>query len=210
MPELTAADHERIRAIMDYWFGPDRLRDDPARIMDRVKSLWFAEDPAVDEEIRRRFAHDHRRAASGAYDRWRTTVRGRLALIIILDQFSRNMFRDSARAFAHDSAARELTVEGLRLGIDTQLAPIERLFFYLPLEHSESLADQEESVRRFEQLHREAPPEAKEYTKLALDYAVRHKVVIERFGRFAHRNQVLGRTSTEEELAFLREHQEGF
>ncbi|MFQ6132605.1 MAG: DUF924 family protein [Armatimonadota bacterium] len=210
MCDLSDQDQARIESILDYWFGPQDRWSDSDFIMERMKTLWFAEDPAVDEEIADRFGDDYTLAVSGAYDHWRTTVSGRLALIILLDQFSRNMFRDSAKAFAQDTVGRELTLEGLRLGIDGQLAPVERLFFYLPLEHSELLEDQEESVRRFEQLHREAPTDAQAYTGVALDYAIRHKVVIEQFGRFPHRNELLGRTSTEEESAFLREHGAGF
>jgi uncharacterized protein (DUF924 family) len=117
--------------------------------------------------------------------------------------------------FAEDPGVDEeirarFVLEGLALGVDKQLAPVERLFLYLPLEHSESLADQERSVERFEALHREAPPEAQAYTGIALDYARRHKAVIERFGRFPHRNEALGHPSTAAEEAFLREHGAGF
>lgn len=207
---LAGEDEARIQSILYYWFGPEESRNDPDAIGERIRTLWFGGEPAVDEEIRERFGDDHRRGAAGAYDHWRATAPGRLALIILLDQFSRNMFRESGEAFAQDAMGRELTVEGLELGIDSELGFVERLFLYLPLEHSESREDQEESVRRFEQLHREAPRELEPYTEAFLDYALRHKVAIDRFGRFPHRNEVLGRTSTEEELAFLGEHEEGF
>jgi uncharacterized protein (DUF924 family) len=210
MDDITDHDHNAIQAVIDYWFGPVDAREDPAFISERVQTLWFAENPHVDEEIHGRFGQIHARAAAGEYDRWSATVPGRMALIILLDQFSRNMFRGSSKSFAQDAAALQLALEALELGIDVQLLPVERLFLYLPLEHSESLEHQEESIRRFEQLHADAPPGLQPFTEGSLEYAIRHKVVIEQFGRFPHRNEVLGRQSTEEELAFLHEHEYGF
>src|SRR5690606_17045287 len=142
-------------------------------------------------------------AGAGRLDGWARSPRGRLALIIVLDQLSRNIHRDSAAAFASDARAQALCMEGLERGDDRELAPLERWFFYMPLEHAESLELQERSVREFERLAAEAPAELQSALEAALDYARRHRDVIARFGRFPHRNTVLGRDSTPEEQAYL-------
>ena len=210
MGAITDEDRAGIEEILEYWFGTTEDRDDPDHIMERIRTLWFADDPKVDEEIRRRFGLIHERAAAGELDHWRATAPGRMALLILLDQFSRNMFRESGKAFAQDHKVRDLAVEGLELGIERQLAPVERFFLYLPLEHSESLEDQVRSVQCFEDLHRTASPREQAYTGTALEYARKHKAVIERFGRFPHRNEALGRPSTQEEAEFVREYGAGF
>ena len=167
------------RDILDFWFGlaPERhWRVDPvldAEIVTRFGALW--------EEQRHRPAGDFLASPDDA-----------LAAIILFDQFPRNMFREDARAFASDSLARAITKEALDRGYDQETAKERRHFFYLPLEHSEDLEDQDRSVALFEKLG------SAEY----LDYAVKHRDVIVRFGRFPHRNAVLGRASTEEEIAF--------
>src|SRR5690606_119569 len=136
---------------------------------------------------------------------WLAPPRGRLALVILIDQFSRNLFRGDARAFAHDALARRWVSEGLDAGADRALRAIERVFFYLPLEHSESLADQQRSVALFERLCADVPPALQGTFAGYLDYAVRHRDVIVRFGRFPHRNASLGRATTPEEAEFLRQ-----
>ncbi len=155
---------------------------------------WFVKDPAFDAEVRARLADLHEMAATGAFDRWRETPAGCLALCILLDQAPRNLFRGDARSYASDTAAREVTRYALARDLDHGLAREQRLFLYLPLEHSENLADQELSVQLFAGL--DENPEW-------LDYAVRHRDIIARFGRFPHRNAVLGRASTPEETEFL-------
>jgi len=153
---------------------------------------WFTKDTAFDDEIRTRFLATYEAAAAGALA-WDDTADGALALLIVLDQFPRNMFRDSARAFAADPLAREVTTRAIGRGFDLAVAVAERSFFYLPLEHSETLADQERGVA----LNR-ASGDAD-----ALKWAELHADIIRRFGRFPHRNAVLGRTTTAEEQAFL-------
>ena len=153
---------------------------------------WFAKDTAFDDEIRRRFLATYEAAAARTLA-WDDTAEGALALLIVLDQLPRNMFRGSARAFAADPLAREVTMRAIARGFDLAVAVPERSFFYLPFEHSETLADQERGVA----LNR-ASGDAD-----ALKWAELHADIIRRFGRFPHRNAVLGRTTTPEERAFL-------
>lgn len=172
--------------ILDFWFE------------EAGEAAWFKKDPAFDAELRRRFLHAHRQAAAGAFDDWRGTPLGCVALCLLLDQLPRNLFRDSPQAFATDAPARAVTRQALQQGFD-RAAGIDdhhRCFLYLPLEHSEDLDDQTLAVRLF----RERTDNA-DY----VDYAERHRAIIARFGRFPHRNAVLGRPSTAEELRFLEE-----
>jgi uncharacterized protein (DUF924 family) len=169
-------------AVLDFWFSP------------RVRPKWFVRSDELDREIRGTFGELHARAASGALDGWGATSRGALALVILLDQFPRNMFRGTPEAFASDAKAREVANAALDAGHEHDLTQEERLFLYLPLEHSEDLADQERCVELMRAL---------DETPMWLDYAVRHRDVIARFGRFPHRNAVLGRESTAEECEFL-------
>jgi uncharacterized protein (DUF924 family) len=181
---------------------------------DDVLDFWFAGDPSVPREIW--FQKDDefdgactclsealRDAKRGVYDHWTDAPRGTLALIILLDQLSRNLHRGSPEAFAADAKAREIARSAVTRAVDSKLGPVERMFVYLPFEHSEQLPDQDESVRLAETL-REALGDD------SVGYAERHRDVIRRFGRFPHRNAVLRRTSTEDELAWLAEHENGF
>lgn len=144
-------------------------------------------------------------AAAHELDNWTQTPAGCLALILLTDQFPRNIYRDTPRAFAFDPLARAWCKEGLRNRMHESLRPIERVFFYLPLEHSESLDDQLHAVALFEELVTIVPQEQRNTFDGFVDYAHRHHEVIGRFGRFPHRNRILGRTSTEEELRFLEQ-----
>ena len=177
--------------VLTFWFadGPDTLRD-----------TWFTHDAAFDAECRERFADTLREARSGSLDSWADTPRGALALAIVLDQFSRNLYRDSAEAFASDAKARSVARHAIERGFDRVLTPVERVFLYLPFEHSEDMRDQDEAVRLFETLS-DIPGMAG--LESVIDYAHRHRDVVRRFGRFPHRNAVLGRISTEAEKAFL-------
>lgn len=186
--------------ILKYWFGELDETGLPAAGRER---LWFGKDSQVDNDIRARFGTDVEHAARGELEAWRATPPGTLALILLLDQFPRNIYRDTPQAFAHDDLALGLAQEGVRLGQDRELGLLERAFFYLPFEHAEDLVSQQESVRLFSRLAEEAPPAVAERLRVFLDYAVRHRDIIARFGRFPHRNQALGRTSTETEFAFL-------
>jgi uncharacterized protein (DUF924 family) len=156
---------------------------------------WWVKDSELDQLIISRFAEIHARAACCELSDWRETAQGRLAEIIILDQFSRNMFRSSPRSFAYDALALTLSQEAVSVGADQQLKPVERNFIYMPYMHSESLQIHEEAVELFRSNGQQS----------SLDYEMKHKAIIERFGRYPHRNETLGRESTVEELTFLQQ-----
>lgn len=157
------------------------------------RSLWFKRDADFDKLLAERFGALHAQASQGELSAWRDTPHGRLAEIIVLDQFSRNLFRDSPKAFAQDGMALVLAQEALRCGADAALSAQERVFMYMPYMHSESLAIHETAVELF----------TGNGIQNNLDYELKHKAIIERFGRYPHRNAVLGRASTPEELEFL-------
>ena len=192
--------------IHRFWFNQI---DESGHIPDTTARRWFVKDADFDHEITHRFSVLHRQAISGSLDHWAETIRGRLCLILVLDQFSRNMYRNSAKAFASDAKALALTKQGLESRHDLALSANERAFFYLLLEHSESQQDQITSVTCFTRLARNAPVNAARMSSY-LDYARRHQDIINRFGRFPHRNQVLGRASTPEEQAYLAQPGSGF
>ncbi|MEQ1516980.1 MAG: DUF924 family protein, partial [Usitatibacteraceae bacterium] len=170
----------------------------------RSRKVWFQKDVAFDEEIRRRFLPVYKIAAAGRLSHWKDDLRCCLALIVLLDQFPRNMFRGQARAFATDALARDATRHALAAAYVSAMKPVERQFVYLPLEHSESLADQEECLQLMLTLSVFA-----ETVDLHV-WAEKHLVIIRRFGRFPHRNAALGRESTAEEIEFLKEPGSGF
>ncbi len=186
----------RADEILSFWFG--QLHDNE-QYYDERRRLWFASDAAIDETIKARFLKDYEQAVSQQPTDWRTTPRTALALILLYDQFPRNMFRGDPRAFATDALAREVTQSLLDTSGDTQLRPIERMFVYMPLMHSEDVTHQQQSVALFRQLAQDDP------RVNSVSYAERHLEIIEHFGRFPHRNAVLGRTSTSEEIAFLNQ-----
>jgi uncharacterized protein (DUF924 family) len=171
--------------------------------------LWFGGSnapelrPQTDELIRERYGGLMLAAEQGRLAAWESSPRRRLALILLFDQFSRNIYRGSARAYAQDLDALSLTVSGMQIGADATLDPVERLFFYMPLMHAESLDVQEESVAAFRRLREEAPADLHRIFQASLDSAVQHRDIIARFGRFPHRNRVLGRESTPEEIEWL-------
>ncbi|MEZ5815158.1 MAG: DUF924 family protein [Alphaproteobacteria bacterium] len=159
---------------------------------------WFQQSDAVDEEIRERFSVTHEMAADGLCQHWAVDADGSLALVIVLDQFPRHMYRGDPKSFASDERALLVAKQALHKGFDQILEPVKRGFLYLPFQHSETLSDQKKSVELFGAMAEENP---------AGDmYAKRHLVPIEKFGRFPHRNEVLGRESTDEELEFLKTH----
>lgn len=176
--------------ILDFWFGTPGSAD-----YGESRPEWFEADDTFDADIRSRFREHFDRAVRGELDFMANDPQSCLALIILLDQFSRNMFRGSAQAFAADEKALAYARTAVERGLDQQLPPFQRTFIYLPFEHSESLADQDRSVALFEALG----------DAETLDYAIRHRDIIVRFGRFPHRNDLLGRDSTPEELEFLKE-----
>jgi uncharacterized protein (DUF924 family) len=184
-------------AILKFWFGDP---ENPAGEYGRQRSVWFRKDPAFDAEIRRRFLEDVEQAIAGDLSHWQGAPYPCLALVLLLDQFPRNLFRGEAKSFAGDALARTVADRAIAQGYDQQVLPPERLFFYLPLEHSEDLADQERSVELVRSLSAVHPGFAS-----TLDYALRHQEVIQRFGRFPHRNEILGRETTPEEAEFLQQ-----
>ena len=199
---------ETLKTIREYWFGT-ALEDAAVTARERAR-LWWSKSPEVDDEIRRRFESCVIKAGSGELDNWASNPQDRLALILLTDQFPRSIYRDSARAFAFDTKALSLACDGIDAGFDVSLRPLEKVFFYLPLEHSESLVDQQRSVSLFQKLFNEAGPDEKPTFAEYLDFAVRHRDIISRFGRFPHRNEALGRISTPEELSFLQQPGSGF
>jgi uncharacterized protein (DUF924 family) len=184
-----------ITAILNFWFGDSGTE---STSYEQRRRFWFGKTPEFDQAIREQFHAVYAQAAAGQLDHWQDTPEGSLALILVLDQFSRNMFRDTAQAFATDPQALAAAKRAIARGFDQQLLPIQRIFLYLPLEHSEDLADQQQSVEQFRQLIAASPD-----LQDTFDYALRHQSVIERFGRFPHRNRLLGRDTTPEEAEFL-------
>lgn len=185
--------------ILEFWFGDGR-RDLDA-LGDRGK-LWWAGGPAIDRDIEARFGQTHASACADDLVSWRDTAHERLALIILFDQFSRNLGRGKPAAFDNDTRAQDLVLEGRALGFDRRLSPVERPFFYMPLCHAEDLAMQELAVRVFESMRQRDSDPRLNYAGFA-KHAHEHREVVARFGRFPHRNEILGRTSTEAELAYL-------
>ncbi|MDP1929985.1 MAG: DUF924 family protein [Gammaproteobacteria bacterium] len=193
---------EGPETIIEFWFGTEL---DDAAAARQQSPLWWAKRDETDALIRQRFENFVMSAGTGALQDWAATAIGRLALIILTDQFTRNIYRDTPAAFGFDERARELCLTGLERGDDRQLRAIQRVFFYLPLEHSENVEHQRLSVSLFNGLAAEASTGLQSLFAGFADYAVRHQVIIERFGRFPHRNALLGRTSTPEEVEFLKQ-----
>lgn len=196
----------RAHEVLEYWFGTRPYA--PAAVAARMRR-WFGDDsapelqPQTDEQIRLNFAELAAQAAAGALSAWESSPRRRLALILLLDQFPRSLFRGTAAAFAQDRRALELCVGGLQLGADAALDPVERIFFYLPLQHAESRDIQEESVAAYRRLAAESPEPLTGVLATVSHYAQLHFDIVERFGRFPARNHVLQRDSTAEELSWL-------
>ena len=188
--------------VLSFWFGPRGLEEGSDQA---TMARWFTKDPAFDEEIRSRFGGLYEQARAGALDGWAVDPTGRLALVIVLDQFPRNMFRGTGRMFESDAKALRLAREGIVLGHDQALGPDPRSFLYMPLMHAEDLPTQEECVELFGQLRDETSGTARERAALSLDFARRHRDIVKRFGHFPHRNALLGRDSSPEERAFLEQ-----
>ena len=195
----ATVDTAMIDEILAFWFLPP---GDPGR--GAMRDVWFRRDAEFDAAIAARFIGAVEAASGGALDHWAASAVGALALILVLDQFPRNLFRGAARAFATDAKARAIAARALAAGFDRALAPVERMFVYLPFEHSEDLADQQRAVELFAAL----PPAP--WRDGTLEFARRHLAAIERFGRFPARNAALGRASTPEEIAFLAANPSGF
>lgn len=187
----------RVDEVLEFWFSGEAERGS-------FREAWFEKDEGFDREISTRFQEDYERAAAGELEGWQDSERGCLALTLLLDQFPRNMFRGEARAFATDHRARAVADHTVSEGMDLALPPLQRMFVYLPFEHSEATADQQRSVELFLALDEELDGLD------LLSYARRHADIIARFGRFPHRNAVLGRDTTPEEARFLEEPDSSF
>jgi len=193
---------DRIEKILEFWFGtfPNAWTGDESRY-----DMWFNNGAAYDSEIFSAFGTDYFRAVKGELDSWTESARGRLALIILLDQFSRHIHRGAAESFAQDEKSQQLCIEGISAGDDLNLHPVERSFFYLPLEHAEDMQRQNLSIEAFTRLIQDVPEQYRKPFEGSLEWAEKHRYVIEQFGRFPELNEILGRESTQEEIAFMKE-----
>ena len=187
------------RDVLQFWFGSPEEPD-----YGKPRKFWFIKNPDTDDEIKSHFESTYQAAARGELNHWQTSSLSCLALIIVLDQFPRNMYRGHSLAFATDSQALNVARDAIEQNYDGQLLPVQRWFIYLPFEHSENIAHQEIAVKLFASLEQNSD------NRRSLEYARKHLKIIQRFGRFPHRNRILERKSTPEELEFLQQPKSGF
>lgn len=201
---------QSIEDILIFWFGH---RCTATAVAEEKTELWWSKNNRIDQEIIHRFAATTESIVNGELDHWRETPHGLLALIICTDQFPRNMYRDTANAFSYDSIALDTTKYCIDSGAERHLKPIERVFAYLPFEHSETLIEQQRSITLYQTLLSEMEitvPNESELFRNYYEFAKRHYDVIARFGRFPHRNHILGRPASEEEKCFLTQRDSSF
>lgn len=196
-----------INSIIQYWFG-----DDDVDVVEGRNEFWFSSGHEVDQQIKEKFSElvvDAKQQKLDDWSRWVNTAKGSLAVILLLDQFTRNIYRGNAEVYKSDSLARSICLNGLKQGFDKQLSSSERVFYYLPLEHSELIADQKHCVELFKRLaeHVDAKHKGQHHKLFTsyIEYAVVHYEIIESYGRFPHRNALLGRESTAAELNYLND-----
>ena len=197
---ITDDDQLRIEAILSFWFMEQELS---APKIDRRLDIWFGEDSVFDHECKKEFADDVDKASEGKLDHWAHQAHGRLALILLLDQFRRNLYRNTAEAFSMDRAALKLCVEGAMQKKDKGLTPIERAFFFMPLQHAESRKVQAKSVEIYKRLAGAVSATYRETFETIAQFAELHCDIIQQFGRFPHRNSLLKRDNTAEEDEYL-------
>jgi len=197
---ITDEDQSRIEAILSFWFKEQELT---APQIDNRMDIWFGGDAVLDHEIEKEFANDIEAASEGTLDHWANDPHGRLALIILIDQFRRNIYRGTADAFSMDKLALKLCVEGAMEKKDKGLTPIQRVFFYMPLQHAESRKVQAKSVELYDRLDEAVSPTLRETFLTVAQFAELHRDIIDQFGRFPHRNVLLGRANTAEETEYL-------
>ena len=203
---INKEDSELIASVLTAWF-----EDEATGLMDLPQpKRWFKGGKALDEKLAMQFANAVSSASQGHYDHWQATTNGALALIVTLDQFNRNMHRGSARAFADDAKALGISQRAIANELHHALPLSQQVFLYLPFEHDETADSQEMSIRLFTQLHCEATPTMLSFARTALDSAIEHKQIIDRFGRYPHRNSILGRTNTDEEAQWLQSGRKSF
>lgn len=196
-----------VRDLLELWFGDKK---DDIEAGESQSALWWGQSAETDAMLTARFGQAAAAAATGVLDHWTGSPRGRLALILLLDQLPRVIHRGTPGAFAQDEKARSVAAQGLLSGADRLLRPIERVFFYLPFEHSENSEDQQRSVDLYRSMAGEVPDAWKGPFDFYLDFALRHQEIVDRFGRFPHRNAILGRESTPGEIEYLKEPGSGF
>lgn len=193
---------DQINNILQYWFGEISNQLSPINKM----QLWYQSSKNDDEEIRKHFLPLYELAVDGKLGSWLDSAQGTLALIILLDQMPRNMFRGTAQAFSTDKLALSYCLKGIEQGFDAQLSVVEKSFFYHPLEHSENLADQDNCVELFSSLLREYQQgDIHDFINKGLNFAIQHRDIIAKFSRFPHRNKVLSRESSPQEVEFLKQ-----
>ncbi|MDJ0794512.1 MAG: DUF924 family protein [Woeseiaceae bacterium] len=197
---ITDEDVARIDAILAFWFKEQELS---APQIDRRMDIWFGEDAVFDAELKDKFLNDVETAAEGKLNHWASEPRGRLALILLIDQFRRNIYRNTKEAFSKDKLALKLCVEGAMEKKDKGLSPIQKVFFYMPLQHTESAKVQAKSVELYNRLAESVSPTYQETFLVCAQFAELHKDIIDQFGRFPHRNKLLGRDNTPEEDEYL-------
>lgn len=185
--------------ILEFWFGKD-LKKNPLK---NAKD-WFTKNPEFDEEIREQFKPTLEKIAAGEHADWNLSPQGSMAYILVTDQFPRNMFRNLPESFQYDPLALTVLKHGIEQGFDQELSWIERCFYYLPFEHAEDLEMQEASLLAFQNLQRSIPKQYLDHGDEVYDYAIKHWEIIKKFGRFPHRNLILQRESTPEEIEFLK------
>ena len=193
---------EKIEDILKFWFG--RVEETIVPSENRAK-IWFGESEEIDAEIHQKFSDDLKRSTLGEYDGWCEMPRGQLAMIILLDQYSRHIHRNTLQAYAQDKKALSICLQGIKDEKDHALSLIERVFYYFPLLHSEQLSYQEQSIRVYQNLSDLAFSETRVIYDSFLKFANHHYTIIKNFGRFPQRNKILGRESTSEEIAYLKE-----
>ncbi|MCB1845776.1 MAG: DUF924 domain-containing protein, partial [Halioglobus sp.] len=197
---ITDEDQLRIDRVLAFWF---QQRELSAPQIDARMDTWFGEDPVFDHEIEKDFSDDIERASNGKLSHWAEKPKGRLALILLLDQFRRNIYRSTAKAFDMDKVALKLGVEGAMRKMDKDLSPIERVFFYMPLQHAESRRVQTKSVDIYRRLAKSVSATYRETFETILQFAELHHDIVAQYGRFPHRNKLLGRQNTDEEAEYL-------
>ncbi len=194
--------NETIDSVIRFWFGESHSSAD---INAQKKRVWWSKNEEIDAEITARFSELVDAVASGELDHWNESHQGLLASIICTDQFPRNIYRGHSRSFSYDAVALRFARQAVAMGFDRKVQLIKRVFIYMPFEHSEEISDQEQAVALMQSLVDQAADEEKEIFAGFLNFAIRHRDVVAEFGRFPHRNTILGRESTEQEIAFLEQ-----
>ena len=200
---MNNLDKKRRDEILDFWFGELKEGEFP----DEKRKMWWIKDTDFDNDIKSNFESDLISAKKGELKNWEDSPRGSLALLILLDQFSRNIYRDTEQSFAQDQMALDVCIRGLQKNFDKILHPVERAFYYIPFMHCEDLDMQKKSIEFYSALAEEFSSNLSLSDMLSQNklFAEKHYVIIKKFGRYPHRNKILGRTSTPEEIKFLQE-----